>query len=386
MNIERVKANVLEAVSPITGFETLSYPPPGGYRTKAGSRLPEYYLVYFLLVDLLDFVHIGPHEKVSFVIPLTFHDQRWAIEYRKMGFGLFAYERESYAGQIEESGAEIVRRIKRGVREARPYFDWRAEQALLGSKLNVKNRTGELYRRFEFFANLYKEKREQLSGQRAKAAQIRQEFGSGVRIDFGEAARNEVEWIALSAIESFFSWTEHVFVHLAIISGTCTTGQDVSELATSEWQDKFKAALDIEDREVKRHYDALAKIRTSTRNFVTHGAFGKNREAFRFHSGAGAVPMLLPHRGGKAAYSEYGGGLVPGQSHEQEMECVRKFVDYLRLGSLSPLWVYLDRDFDTDLNLALQGKYKEAMTSHEEMQRFAEEIEWLWDRAANMDW
>ncbi len=373
-------------MAPLRGFEELLYPPPGGYRTKAGSGLPEYYLVYFLLVDLLGFVHIGPSEKVSFVIPLLFNDQRWAIEHRKMGFGLFAYERETQAGQIEESAAEMLRCIRRGVQVARPYFDWRAEQAALGSKLNVRNRSGELFRRFQFLAKLYKSKQDEWTRQRAKSAQIRQEFGYAVDPDLDYDVHDEVEWIALSAIESFFSWTEHVLVHLAIISGKCVTGHSVSKLAIGEWQEKFKAALDITDPEIKQHYDALTLIRRTTRNFVAHGAFGKNREAFHFHSGAGAVPMILPHRGGRPAYSEYGQGLVPGQSHVEEMERVNDFVHYLRSGSLAPLWIYLDRDFDTDLNMAFQGKYRDAMQSCEEMQRFAEEIEWLWDRAANMDW
>lgn len=53
-------------------------------RTEAGRRLPEYYLVYFLLVELLGFLHQGPEEKVAWTIPLDFRGTLFTLEHRKM--------------------------------------------------------------------------------------------------------------------------------------------------------------------------------------------------------------------------------------------------------------------------------------------------------------
>lgn len=69
------------------------------------------------------------------------------------------------------------------------------------------------------------------------------------------ALRKRAEWLALSAIDSFFSWTEHVFIHCAILNGKAITGEDVADLADNEWANKFKAAININERESKEFYD-----------------------------------------------------------------------------------------------------------------------------------
>src|SRR5262249_47435214 len=106
-----------------------------------------------------------------------------------------------------------------------------------------------------------------------------------------QISRN-ARWIALAAIDAFFSWTEHIFIHLALLQGVICTGKEVAELAKAEWSSKFKCALNIDDKITKSHFDKLVVIRRQLRNFVAHGAFGKEGEAFNFHSKAGAVPVI----------------------------------------------------------------------------------------------
>src|SRR3546814_308939 len=53
-------------------------------RTDAGRRLPEPYLVYFLLVELLGFPHTGMGEKVAWTVPLEYGGQTFTVEYRKI--------------------------------------------------------------------------------------------------------------------------------------------------------------------------------------------------------------------------------------------------------------------------------------------------------------
>ena len=58
-------------------------------RTEAGRGLPPYYLVYFLLVDLLKFPSLGQWEKTAWTVPVRFRGRLYGIEHRKMGLGVF---------------------------------------------------------------------------------------------------------------------------------------------------------------------------------------------------------------------------------------------------------------------------------------------------------
>jgi hypothetical protein len=73
--------------------------------------------------------------------------------------------------------------------------------------------------------------------------------------------RQEAEWIGIAAIEAFFSWTEHVLIHIAILEGKITTGDAVDELARAEWANKVKVAVDISDPSMKGLYDKLLLVR-----------------------------------------------------------------------------------------------------------------------------
>jgi hypothetical protein len=38
----------------------------------------------------------------------------------------------------------------------------------------------------------------------------------------------------MAAIDAFFSWTEHMFIHLAILNGRITTGKAFSDSVVAE--------------------------------------------------------------------------------------------------------------------------------------------------------
>jgi hypothetical protein len=123
-------------------------------RTDAGRELPPYYLVYFLLVELLGFRNLGQFEKISWSVPIDFNGRAFLIEHRKFGVGVFAHDPDTE----EDAAREIVIRIKKAVEIASPFFDWLAEQAVAGSALNVVNNSGVLYERFAYFRDAYRKK------------------------------------------------------------------------------------------------------------------------------------------------------------------------------------------------------------------------------------
>ena len=375
MDIEVIRRKARAAIRPLKTVGSEFF---GGERTKAGRELPEHYLVYFLLVDLLGFENLGRHEKIAWSIPVELDGQVLFIEHRKLGLSVFSLRNTD----SEEAAMEVMRLVKKGVRVAQPYFDWRAQDAVMNSQVNVRNRSSQLYDRFQFLLDLYQTK--------SAESEVAFKTGSiGFRVpDY--RVRRQMEWLALSVVESFFSWTEHVFIHLAILQGKCTTGDGVGKLARGEWGPKFKSALDIGDPTLKRYYDELMSLRNQVRNFVAHGAFGKDGEAFRFHSDAGAVPVLLPHRQGDHSYRFPDSLALSRRSKDSSdhdaIALIQDFISYIGSGPLAPAWVYLDSGEDLILTMAQSGTYELAMASEEDMTEFVEGLSYFSDMHANMDW
>ena len=340
----------------------------------------DYYLVYFLLVDLLGFRCLGKGEKIAWSVPVEFEGQLLHIEHRKMGLGVFSF----HGCDSEAAAEEVVRLIRVGIRVARPYFDWRAGKAVEDSRVNIRNRSTELYERFEFLLGQYKTKLAE-ADRESRELTVTGLDGGGSSFRFRDhQLLKEAEWLAMSAIESFFSWTEHVFILLAIMQRECRSGDAVKELAGADWRVKFQAALDISELRVKRHYDKLNVIRNQVRNFVAHGSFGKNGKAFLFHSGVGAVPVLLPHLEGLRPYRFAGKGKGPATS--DAISSIEGFIEFLRVGPLAPVWVYLDSGMDLVMTQASGGYYSSALDSIESMRELVDVETYISDAYADMDW
>ncbi|MCW9960766.1 hypothetical protein MQB63_04530 [Escherichia coli] len=190
-------------------------------------------------------------------------------------------------------------------------------------------------------------------------------------------------WLATSAIESFFNWTEHVFILIAILKGEIKNGNDVADKVGKEWGEKFKLAIDINSSSLKLFYDRLLILRKQVRNFVAHGAFGKDGQALEFHSSVGAVPLLLPHRENKERF-KFGNGvhfLAP-----EAMQLINDFLENLWQGELSPAKIYIESGCPLILSYVTNGTYAEAMKSERNMDLFVNYLTREMDNAANMDW
>lgn len=386
LDIKRIKQKALSAISPLKAMESNTHDSEefafNAKRTEAGRKLPPYYLVYFLLVDLLGFKNLGQFEKVSWSVPVEYKEQAFIIEHRKFGLGVFAHS----IPDDEKAATEIVGLINKAVKIAKPYFEWRAQQAAQDSKLNVVNRSRELFARYEFLREQYVSKAEEAERRKDERIEtkIQVKVGNATSVEFpAPKLWRESRWLALSAIESFFSWTEHVFIHIAILKGACITGEDVADLAKAEWATKFKAALDIRDAHTKKFYDELAIVRRQLRNFVAHGSFGKDGEAFQFHSGAGAVPILLPHKRDRQSF-RFGQGV--NFESKDAMDLIERFVDHLWSEDRAPAKIYL-QEYELPLILteAKSGEYERAMSSVDDMTEYADYWAGFFDRHIDMD-
>lgn len=377
-----IREAALRAIQPIRPADKFSEAEdhflPNAERTNAGEKLPPYYLVYFLLVDLLGFRNLGQAEKIAWSIPIDFQGRAFLVEHRKSGVGVFAHD----AIMEEQQAEQIVRLIKKGVQEAGPFFDWLAECAVNKSELNVPNKSYFLYSRFAYFLLLYREMAEKadkdaVSKDRTLEAMINAHNHSS-------KLKRSARWLALAAIDAFYSWTEHVFIHLSILLGKVVTGKEVADLTEMGWPDKFKMALDLGEPGIKPLYDELVDIRRQLRNYVAHGAFGKSGESFSFHSGAGAVPILMPHndKGRRYVLSD-----ALAFNEADAIEVMEKFICVLWSGNREPAKLYIQESgLPLILTMAMDGSYKNAMHSVQEMEGFLEWLSYADDRAGNMDW
>lgn len=384
MDIDNVRGRVRRALGPIASATSATTAPKDFLFTAqpldAGRDLPPYHHVYFVLFDLMGFRNLGQFEKIAWSAPIDFKGRAYLIEHRKFGLGIFG----PAGAQADTDANEIVQRIGKAVRAAEPYLTWKASEAVKASRLNVVNHAPDLFKRFEYFANAYREKRDE--AERRKDETIVTHLPNGGIIGEFPAwkLREEAKWLAISTIEAFFSWTEHVFILAAILQGKCIEGEAVAELSLRDWGVKFQAALDIKDKKTKRFYDDLVIIRQQLRNLVAHGAFGKQHEAFSFHSRAGAVPVRVVERGRGRAY-RFGFGV--DFVEDEAIELLHAFVVHFWSGERHPAWIYIqDWQLPVILTRAADGSYKTAMQTTEGMQAFVRHLAEEMDRSANMDW
>jgi hypothetical protein len=275
--VELIRAQAARAIAPLKAPETGQKYKWGGVRTHAGRELPEYYLVYFLLVDLLDFPRSGMCEKVAWSIPVEFMGSVATIEHRKMGLGVFS----SKTPEDEAIAAEVVAAVTRGIGAAHRYFDHLAAKAVTGSQLNVSNNSSWLLGRYTYLRDLFKQKAASIQNRSLynyQESETLSEEGKTIKsFSLSYSDGEEAKWIGIAAIEAFFSWTEHVMIHIGILLGKLRTGADVSAMADKEWSEKVKVAIDLStDKEMKGIYEELLEIRRQVRNYMAHGAFGRS--------------------------------------------------------------------------------------------------------------
>lgn len=387
--IEELREQALRAISPIKSPDSdaqLGKLLWQAQRTKAGRDLPHYYLVYFLLVELLRFRNVGKSEKIAWSIPIDFEGTTYLVDHRKFGVGVFCENPEAH----EDQAKRIVSLISRGVKVADPFFRSLADDAVRQSNVNVKNNSSSLFQRYECLRDKFRETWAEAKARKGEVATITTEQVSGMNpikaVGYKFPAfrlTQEARWIGMAAIDAFFAWTEHVFIHLAIIQGRVVTGDEVAGLIGAEWQEKYKKALDITDKDSKRFYDSLGMFRRQIRNYMAHGSFGKQGEAFKFHSGAGAVPVMLDEVRGMRRFS-----LTQEIEFEEEiaLSTIEEFIAHLWSGPRQPAWTYIQDDLPLILTFASNGTYKDAMQTVEHMERFAHRLNREFDNAANMDW
>lgn len=387
IDIEKHKREALQILNPIKpadkGPNTLKGFPYGGKRSNASRMLPEFYLIFFLFSDLLNFKNIGRFEKIAWSFPIDYKGKTFHIEHRKLGVGVFIQDEED-----QDDAIEIAKKISGAVKSLRPFYDHIAEQAVSNSEFSVVNNSQDLFERFDFLLKSYKIEYQKFLENKGKTEKRIEKSESGTytsikSLDF--EFRQRSNWLAISCIEAFFSWTEHLFIHLAIIGQSLSNGERITELIGAEWKTKFKAAIPLNSsKDSENFYNELITVRSQLRNFVAHGAFGKDGNAFRFHSKTGSVPVLMNHKKKKNKFSLYG---FLTFNEKEVITLIEDFIGFLWAGKTAPAMAYTQEyQLPTIIPLAANGTYRMACENMENMTEFADRLIDEFDNAANMDW
>ena len=171
-------------------------------------------------------------------------------------------------------------------------------------------------------------------------------------------------------------------MHIAVLQGKLTTGSEVAELVRNEWTAKCKLVLDLSDADDKAAFDEISQLKSTLRNYVVHGSFGRDGAMFHFHSRVGAIPLRLLDQKSNHEFA-FGSGLT--ETGIEDFEKIDRFTERLFFGNRSPAKIYIDSGLPTILSYTKNGRYQTAMVDDYKMEEFANHLSREHDDAANMD-
>jgi len=377
-SLEETRKNVLRAIAPIEKPASENSGPRNP-RVFKGIPHSEYYLIFLLLVDLLGFKYWGPGEKVAYIIPIEFEGRRHSIVYAKFGMKI------EYS---DEGDCEAVyAALKKGMRAARRYYLWRAEEASITSDLNLISKCPQLWDKYVFLKEQSETLIAKFEAEKANA-EVEKGYNEDGSLRFTSVSypayefRSQSVWLHEAAVDAFFAWCEQALVHMAVLMGKLTNGKEIAELLKREFGEKCKLVLNLSNAEDKTAYDDILSLRVQLRNYVAHGSFGKDGSTFQFHSRVGAVPLRILDSDNSSGFSF---GTEGTRDWENDYARIESFLTQLWSEGRRPAKQYLETGFPCVLTYASDGTYQHAMQDEDEMNEFIEYLSRQIDDAANMD-
>ena len=376
--LETTRNNVLRAMSGISKRSNASSI-TGRYTIFKGIPHHDYYLIFLMMVDLLEYDYSGPFEKVAYIIPIELDGLNYTISYQKFGMRIECSE--------GGDGESVYNLIRKGIKAAKPYFLWRAEQASTSSNINLESKCPMLWSKYQYLREQSKLLLDKFEKGKDKSkvenyynddGSLRASSVSFPAYEFLEQGR----WIHEAAVDAFFAWCEHALVHIAILMGRLTNGKEIVDLMKGEFGPKCKLVLDLSLSDEKAAYDDILLLRSELRNFVAHGSFGKDGAAFTFHTATGAIPLRVLDNKSR---SEFSFGESASRDWETDHLRIDNFLNKLWENGRAPAKQYLEAGIPSILTYAANGTYNKAMENDIEMKEFIYYLGRIMDNSANMD-
>lgn len=395
MDLDAIKAEAGEAVRPLK-------PPSDWSRVEwascavgvgAGYGYAEANFVLVLLVDLLGYEYSGPGDKRLWSIPVELNGTILFIELRKFGMGISGPS----ILVVEDAAREVVNCIDRGIQSVHKfgYFEAWIRECAGDDNAILANDSILLHDKYLFFREEFQRhwvEFEQCKSQNCIADPANivgpiEQHSKCARI------REKAAWVGQSAIDCFFSWTEHIFVHLAVLLDR----EDVNsigkcnKLIKNDWKSKYKSVFDTEaDEEASLFLHTLTEIRES-RNFTTHGRFGLRGERLWVPTRRGCFPYNVQSSRSRDPWCRLNDEM--GFTERESLQAIERFIEYLWSGARQPARMLLqetplpliETPFPTFFKLMKSGRYREAMESEANMESLINELGVKFEIQANME-
>ncbi|MFB3906124.1 MAG: hypothetical protein ACE15E_21980 [Acidobacteriota bacterium] len=334
------------------------------------------YMTFFSLVLVVGCTYADrPMEKTSWAILVRFRGVLFDIELGK--FGLRIKSEKPADRQITE---ELVAKLRRSM----PLMDVLLDPVIAGQVQNgaisLPNYYHVLLQRYEFFRDLAI-----ASFNKPVPPFPLQECKSGKAVPWDlYLPDREGFYYGSAAIDSFFSWLEHLL--LLVLPFVCQ--RDVPllmRLMASSWDRRLRVVWDLKtDRKAKCLYDSLKAVKERFRNSVAHGYLEKGSRSFQVHvPGYGAVPASLSGFTRTIHYSVFP---LPAASFTEVISLFDAVSRYLEEGPSHFGFLYAESGLPVHFDERSCRQYSEAMTSHEQFQRFLDRESYFQAQATNMDW
>ncbi|MGJ8560126.1 MAG: hypothetical protein ACSHX3_07820 [Litorimonas sp.] len=375
--IEKTRNNVLKAMSGISkpSEESKVQGQSSGFR---GIPHSNYYLIFLMMVDLLEYDYFGPAEKLAYGIPFDFNGLRCCVTYQKFGMRLSCSE--------GADGEAIYKVIQKGIKAAKPYFLWRADQASTSSNLNLESKCPQLWEKYQYLREQSRQLLDKFETDKDRVVVEEGETDKGWKFTSTSYPAYEFleqgKWMHESAVDAFFAWCEQALVHIAILKGELTNGKEIVDVLKGDFGQKCKLVFDLKLVDEKAAYDDILSLRNELRNYIAHGSFGKDGAAFSFHTATGAVPLRVLD---KKSRSEFAFESAATRDWKSDYQRIETFLDRLWENGRAPAKQFLETGYPSILTYAVDGTYKKAMASEDMMESFLNHLGRMMDNSANMD-
>lgn len=352
-------------------------------KIKTSIPMPPQYLVYFLLIYFLDFTYAGRWEKIAWSIPISYKKHNYYLIYSKFGLKIWSNNPDEQTSDADE----IIQLIHRAIKDANPFFDYIANDAIDSSELNITNQAISLFEKYTFFKKKYSQMLKRAESKKDVAIRKKFQHYESVSYPYYDL-KKKANWLKEAMIDAFFAWTEHVFVLLPILLGNVHNGKEIfSLIADKTWSEKYKLILPLNNLKNKELYDNLTYIREHFRNHIAHGSFGRDLSSFYFHSYAGAIQFpRLKHKKQKDKKFEFMWNTTTS-NNTQIPKIFENFIKYLWSGKRAIAKLYIQGNvLPIYIPFVKERKYEKAMLSKNNMIDFIDYLHYMEDMGANMDW
>ncbi len=351
------------------------------YIPSAADRLPLPYMVFLTLLLGTDRKYASrPIEKTAWSIYFRFKNVPFCLEHGKFGMRM-ATPAPANVSIIDE----LIGVLNRAFPVADRVLQQDVDLQIRAGNVTVLNKQHLLRERYDFFRSAA---REAFQAPAPNAEVIFRKTGPGQKVSRSvDIFKNKREgfFFGTAAIDSYFSWLEHVLVLIWPFVGYDPMKDDLLVYIGDGWIAKIKRIWDvIGSREEKALYDALREIKERFRNSITHGALEKGDGSLRVHiSGLGAVPARLSRFTDSIHYDVFP---LKEDSFDNACELFDAVDAHLRTNPTKYGMRFAEAGLDVAFDAKSREEYQNAMNCDVDFDELLERFSCVADRNANMEW